>query len=308
MHPKYWGIWFFAVILRLLVYLPVWLQFSIGAALGWLFYHLVPGRRSVTQTNIRLCFPKLSKQEQADLVKGIYRNTGIGLFETLIAWYRPKLLQGTLSVEGEAGLLAAIGQNRGVLIVGGHYTALELAVNLAHPFVQAAGVYRPQNNPLLELLISHGRSTNFVDQIPARDIRKCIRHLNSGGQIWYTPDQDMGLKFGVMSEFFGVSAATLTAHRRIASISKCEVLMAHFCRTKEASFLSPKPSYQMTFTPVLKDYPSKDEAVDAKRSNQMLESLISLAPDQYMWFHKRFKTQPDRPNPYKDPDFDAMQP
>ena len=84
--------------------------------------------------------------------------------------------------------------------------------------------------------------------------------------------------------------------------------MAHFYRTKEASFLSPKPSYQMTFTPALKDYPSADEAADAKRSNQMLESLISLAPDQYMWFHKRFKTQPDRPNPYKDPDFDAMQP
>ena len=131
MHPKYWGIWFFAFILRLLVYLPVWLQFSIGAALGWLFYHLVPGRRSVTQTNIRLCFPKLSKQEQADLVKGIYRNTGIGLFETLIAWYRPKLLQGTLSVEGEAGLLAAIGQNRGVLIVGGGPAGASAAIYAA---------------------------------------------------------------------------------------------------------------------------------------------------------------------------------
>jgi KDO2-lipid IV(A) lauroyltransferase len=49
----------------------------------------------------------------------------------------------------------------------------------------------------------------------------------------------------------------------------------------------------MTLTPVLEHYPSADEVADATRINELLESLIRIAPTQYMWFHRRFKTRPN---------------
>ncbi|MFT7260715.1 MAG: KDO2-lipid IV(A) lauroyltransferase, partial [Glaciecola sp.] len=32
---------------------------------------------------------------------------------------------------------------------------------------------------------------------------------------------------------------------------------------------------------------------DVRRINQMIEKMILIAPEQYLWMHKRFKTRPD---------------
>lgn len=40
-------------------------------------------------------------------------------------------------------------------------------------------------------------------------------------------------------------------------------------------------------------FPSGDELKDAEIVNLTLEKGIRKAPTQYMWVHKRFKTQPD---------------
>ncbi|MBD3727452.1 MAG: lipid A biosynthesis acyltransferase, partial [Moraxella osloensis] len=46
------------------------------------------------------------------------------------------------------------------------------------------------------------------------------------------------------------------------------------------------------FSPVIDNYPTEDELADAKRINQLLENYIRIDPTQYMWFHRRYKTQP----------------
>jgi KDO2-lipid IV(A) lauroyltransferase len=106
--------------------------------------------------------------------------------------------------------------------------------------------------------------------------------------VWYTPDQDFGLKQGVMAPFFGVPAATLTAQRRLVKLDQSAVMAVHFYRQDDR-----RPHYHMTLTPVLEHYPSADEVADATRINELLESLIRIAPTQYMWFHRRFKTRPN---------------
>ncbi len=41
------------------------------------------------------------------------------------------------------------------------------------------------------------------------------------------------------------------------------------------------------------DIYSKDPTVAARAINQCVEKCISIAPEQYMWNYKRFKTLPD---------------
>ncbi len=41
------------------------------------------------------------------------------------------------------------------------------------------------------------------------------------------------------------------------------------------------------------EFPSGDEYRDAELVNLALERAVRKAPEQYMWVHKRFKTQPD---------------
>jgi KDO2-lipid IV(A) lauroyltransferase len=42
---------------------------------------------------------------------------------------------------------------------------------------------------------------------------------------------------------------------------------------------------------MLENYPSGDQEEDAITINRIMEEAIKKQPDQYLWLHKRFKTQ-----------------
>ncbi|WP_440272188.1 LpxL/LpxP family acyltransferase, partial [Escherichia coli] len=44
--------------------------------------------------------------------------------------------------------------------------------------------------------------------------------------------------------------------------------------------------------PPLTDFPLDDETRAAAKMNRVVEEQVLLAPDQYMWLHRRFKTRP----------------
>ncbi len=41
-------------------------------------------------------------------------------------------------------------------------------------------------------------------------------------------------------------------------------------------------------------FPTGDDVADATTVNRAMEDLIRRAPTQYMWTHRRFKSQPDQ--------------
>jgi len=42
---------------------------------------------------------------------------------------------------------------------------------------------------------------------------------------------------------------------------------------------------------MLENYPSGNQEEDARAINILVEQAIRRQPDQYLWLHKRFKTQ-----------------
>lgn len=296
--PNYWGIWALMAMILPMIWLPLRWQFWLGKNLGILLYHLAKSRRQTTLINLSLAFPKKPAYERELMAKQIFVNQGIGLFESLSAWFRPNLFTRTATISGLQHLITAQNNQQAVLLLGGHYTLLDLGGLLCTQFFPADCVYRPQNNALLEWFIYNQRRKIFGKQIEHKDMRALVNAIQSNHVVWYTPDQDFGLKQGVMSPFFGVPAATITTPRRLAKLGNKDnppaVMMVHFYRKSPDHLPAGKnPHYHINITPSFSDYPSDDEQADANRVNEALESLIRLAPTQYMWFHRRFKTQSD---------------
>jgi KDO2-lipid IV(A) lauroyltransferase len=185
-------------------------------------------------------------------------------------------------VEGLENLQAALAKGRGAIMIGGHFTTIEIATRILGTVVPLNVVYRPTKNALL----SHTMFTSFSRNgkpIAHDDIRTMIRALKKNEAVWYAPDQSYRNKGAAMVNFFGIPAATNTATSRLARISGAPVLSYFPERLPGAA------GYRVVIGPPLEDFPGEDAAADAERFNRLLEAQIRRVPEQYLWVHRRFK-------------------
>lgn len=287
--PRFWGIWFALSCLMCLAVLPWAIQWRVARVLGKLCWKLLKSRRKTTLRNLTVCFPEWSPEYVEQQGQLVFIDMMLGIFETLNAWYFPTWFKGRVSIEGLEHLEQAQQAGHGVLLLGTHSTLLDAGGYICTAYFNPDVVYRPQNNPLLDMLVYRNRAKIYKYQIPYRDMRGLICHLKDKRTIWYSPDQDFGLKQGVMANFFGVPAATITAHRRLLTMTNSVAIPLFFYRTGELH----DPRYHILLEPPLDNFPTTDDVADATRTNQIIERQLRIAPTQYMWFHRRFKTRPE---------------
>lgn len=284
--PRYWPTWLGIGLLSLAAMMPLKLRLWLGARLGDLTYFAARERRYITEVNIRLCFPELSPREQHQLVRDTFRENGIGLVETACGWIRPAAHFKPLArLKGGDLIAAALAEGRGVLFLGAHYTTLDFAANLLSQHFPFAVTYRAHKNPLFDAFMLRGRLRNCNGVFDRYDIRGAFRHLKQGKILWYAPDQDYGPEQSVFAPFFGNNAATITAAARFASFNRSPTFIVRHHRDNQVQ------PYDLEAIP-FPDFPSGDDVADAIRLNQALEAAIRVNPAQYLWMHKRFKTQP----------------
>jgi KDO2-lipid IV(A) lauroyltransferase len=280
------------------LYLCAWLPFRLrmvaGALLGLATYIGGRERRYITAVNIALCFPELSEAEQQALVRRSFIDNGIGMIETATGWWRPaRHFQGQLTMLGTEHLDAALAAGRGVLLLGGHYSTLDFGANLLGVRYPFGVTYRAHKNPLFDAFMLRGRISNCNGVFDRKDIRGMYRHLQQNRILWYAPDQDYGPDQAVYVPYFGHPAATLTAASRFASFNHSPVVLVRQHRDTR------NKRYTLEFTSLSPPLPSSDEVFDATTINAAVERAVRQEPSQYLWMHKRFKTQrggkPDSP-------------
>ncbi len=294
--PRYWPTWLGFVIIWLAAQWPFAAQIRMGQVIGWLSYKFASERLRICRINIRLCFPELSKVEQEKLVRATFISNGIGVMEVAMAWCRrPEDFRGRVTLSGLDNLKAAAESSKGVLLVCAHFTTLEFAGSLLSLFHKMDVTYRPHDNPLFETLMFRARQRLYGAVIERGDVRQALRRLQQGHTVWYAPDQDYGPRHSVFVGFFGVKAATITATSRFASFNDSAVIFFSHYRSADNS------GYHLDFSLPLENYPTGDEVTDAGRINAVIEEAIREHPEQYLWLHRRFKTQPEgeRASPYK---------
>jgi len=160
--PKYWLIWLGLACLRLIIVLPWSWRMAAGRCIGWLLYQLSDRRRDIAKTNINLCFPELNATEQQRLLRQTFADNGIGVVETAMAWWSSRSsLESRVSIEGSDLITKAQAEGRGVLLVGAHYTSLDLGGILLAPTHPYHATYQRHGNPLMDAVIRRGRHDTY---------------------------------------------------------------------------------------------------------------------------------------------------
>ena len=292
--PRYWHRWLLFAGMFLAARLPFGFTLRLGRALGRLGLRFAKERRQIAETNLAICFPDMAASERAALLRQHFESLGMGAAETSLCWWgsQARLRPLLREIEGQEYLEAALARGHGALLLGAHFTHLEIGISLLAAHRPTAAVYKPHKDPLFEVVMSRSRA-HYGRAIRRDDTRGMLRALRDNLPLWYAADQNYRGKHMAYVPFFGMPAATNTATSRLAQISKAPLLTFHQRRLPGAE------GYRLIFSPPVEGFPTGDVAADARRVSQLVEALVRDQPADYLWVHRRFKTQAVKAdNPY----------
>lgn len=277
--------------LWLLHWLPLPLLAPLGRGLGRLLPVLIPKRRHVVETNLRLCFPEMSPAQRQALAREHFALLGRSLLErSLLWWASEKRLRRISRVEGVHNMSPdgeRLGKRPLILLVP-HFLGLDISGTTLAMFMDSVSMYSQQKNAAIDALLHHGRS-RFGDQrlLTRQDgIRGTIKSLREGRPFFYLPDMDYGPEDAIFVPFFGVPAATITGLPRLAKLGGARVFPVI------TEILPGGQGYVTRVGAAWENFPTDDAEADTRRMNAFIEDEIRKLPAQYYWVHKRFKTRP----------------
>lgn len=296
-HPRYWPAWLGLALLRGLVLLPLPILLGIGRNLGHILKHTLKRRRHNAEVNIALCFPELCAAEQQQLVDANMVSTILGAFETAWSWWAPdRDILAHSRTEGFELLEQARQAGRGVLLIGAHYTTLDMAGRVIGLHADLDITYKNQRNKAFDYCINQARKRSFRHLIEKNAMRTMVKNLKAGRIVWYAPDQDFGRQGSVFVPFFHHPAATITSHGKLLKMTGAKPLFYSHFRIDE----NGRTVYVARIHDPFHDGFTDDDIHNATLLNQAIADVIREHPEQYLWVHERFRTQPrpGDPKPY----------
>lgn len=289
LHPRYWLTWLGLAILYLIVLLPYPVIRKIGLWLGRLSMNKIKRRNYIANRNLELCFPDMPLEERRELVRKNFESTGLALFETGMAWFWPDWrIKKWAKVQGLENLTQAVESKRGILLIGIHFLTLELGARIIGLQNPGVGVYRPHDNKLMDWVQTWGRLRSNKYMLDRKDTKGMIRSLKQGEMVWYAPDHDYGPKSSVFAPLFAVEKAATTIGTSILMRMTNAVLLPFIPKRNDDD-----SGYTLIIEPEVFGFPKDDQVAAAEFMNKVVEKAIMVAPDQYMWLHRRFKTRPE---------------
>lgn len=263
---------------------------------GRMLYYCLPYRRHVVAANIDQVFADtLSKTQKKQLAKAFYSHIATSLKEMiLLRFISDKKLMSQIDVIGYERLLAVAENQRGVLVLTGHFGNWEYAPlgGIAN-FKQFKGQFhfirRTLGSKTIERILFRRYYRAGLNVIPKKNsLQQVCDVLEKNHAVVFVLDQHASLanRDGVAAEFFGKKAGT---YRSLASLSRhtgVPVIPASSYRLANGrhvlEFHEPIP---------WTDYHGAKESIyrNTVAYNQALEKIILQHPEQWMWLHKRWK-------------------
>ncbi len=276
-------------LLWVLHWLPLSVQAFIGRGFGALLHAVAGARRHIALRNVELCFPEMTANERALLVRTHFQWLGRSILERGVLWYAsPARLKRLIHVEGDVGL--AERSERPVMWLVPHFMALDVAGAATQLFQQRRvnSIYQQQRDAVMDDAMRRGRLRfNNGDVFPRSDSAKpLLRAIRRGEAFFNLPDMDFGERDSAFVPFFGVPASTLLAPSRMARAMNMVV------QPIVAETLPGGAGYRVRFLDAWTAFPSDDALADTAAMNRWIEAEIRRNPAQYLWVHKRFKTRP----------------
>jgi KDO2-lipid IV(A) lauroyltransferase len=283
-------------LLRGLVVVGAYVPFSIaqlfGRMLGALAFMIPMSRKRAAFENILLSFNgKMGKRDAKRLLLRVFFHFGQMLFEVPHATrLSNRNAHQYVTFEDEENLLNAYRGNRGVLALTGHVGNWELmSAALAIRFGPGAVVVRPIDFSPFDKLMRDIRTRRGMEIIPKQhSMRKLMAALRQNKGIGILLDQNVDWYEGEFVNFLGRMACTNKGLALIAMKTGAPVVPIFSVRQRDGR-------YRIVIQKEVELINTGDRIRDLQDNTALftniIESFVQKYPDQWFWFHNRWKTK-----------------
>lgn len=272
-------------------HLPLTLSFLLGRALGALAFRADKRRRQIGIDNIGRAIKGLKPGEAEAVVRGVFIHLATAFFEFMrIPWMKREEMKRRIDCVGLENLDKALSRKKGVIILTGHLGNWEYLA----AFMGLSGypinivVRDPDYQPFNEFVRWVRRRCGNTTLVKRGAMRKLLKGLSDNGIIFLMTDQNVARDEGVFVDFFGIPACTNKGPALLAAASGASVIPACSYRDGKRYRLEFHEEVELVNT----GDKEKDAGENTARFAKTIEEMIRRHPDEWLWFHRRWKTRP----------------
>lgn len=288
--------------------LPIERSLALAEAFGRVWFRVGAPRARRVEEALSQALPERTPAERVEIARAVFVHLAQSLAELLLLRGRRRAeLLARVEVEGLDALAEAARAtpSRGVLVVGAHLGNWELAcAKVAALGLPISVVYRELRAPELDRLLFGLRARAGceaggapVELIPlGRAGIPVLRALEAGRNVLVMLDQNARREEGVFVPFFGRPACTRSGPLALAALRGHPVVPAFIHREPD------RLRHRLVIEPALAlapDAAADDEALrrNVERATEAIERAIRARPGQWIWTHRRWRTQPRPADP-----------
>jgi len=257
--------------------------------LAFVFFYIIPIRKKVVFSNLKIAFPENDFSTNKKLAYKIYLSFAITLVEILYFPYlkREELLN-TVKCSNPELIVEKFKEGRGVILLSSHYgnwefLAISVAMQIQLPF---SVIVKPLRNPLVYEWMNNARTKFGNEVVPLGiSIRRTYQTLKEKKIVAMVADQ-RGPAEGVRVDFFGKKVSVYTGPAALAIKTGAPLICGIAVREKDYN-------YKVVLVEISQqNLPNNEEEKImeiSQRYTSYLEKVIRENPEQWLWMHNRWK-------------------
>jgi KDO2-lipid IV(A) lauroyltransferase len=268
-----------------------------GEVIGSVGFYLMRRRKLIAYNNLKLAFgASKTKREYLEITKTIFRDTAKnGLEAAKIVYAGPNLVKEIVSIEGREHLDNALGQGKGVVAISAHMGNFLLIgprlVSEGYPF---SLILRNPRDGILANTLSDMRGKLGIESIPDQPRKMCVAKslasLKKNSILYLQLDQNASSQ-DLWVDFFGWLVPTFRGPVVFSMRTGAPLIPMFMIRDASNHHkLIIKPPFKLDTT----EDKENDILQNTARITKLIESYIIQYPNQWWWFHRRWKKAKNR--------------
>jgi KDO2-lipid IV(A) lauroyltransferase len=284
---------FFIAFILLVKMSPVFLLKFNKRLLNFLARRLDKRHFGTVKKNLAIAFPHHTEAENLKLREDIYRHFSSIFVEIIFLFMKrkPERILKKIEVNNIEIITKALAQNKGVLMFSAHFGNWELIPYILSPMVnmRLAVIARELDNPLIEQKVLRFREKMGSDVIYKKNaVRSVLKNLEENRLVCMLIDQNTIEREAVFVDFFNNPAGTVPTIARIHLKKECPVIPFFLHYEEDRIVLDMLEEVRFKPTGNMEN----DIRQLTQECTSIIETFVRKYPEQWLWFHDRWRTQP----------------